>query len=323
MPLSPILDPRASEAWPELPLEAWKDTYATLHRYTQIIGKVRLALAPPMNHWWQVPLYISSRGLTTSPIPYASGIFEVEFDFLEHALYFRTDSGGAQKLALEPRPVAEFYQDVMATLRTLGIEVHIRDVPTEIPDDLTPFSEDRHHAAYDAKYAQRWWRAMVSAYTVLTEFRARFTGKCSPVHFFWGSFDMAVTRFSGKRAPDKPEVDTVTREAYCEEVISAGFWPGTERVGGACFYCYAAPEPPGFSQASVMPAAAWYDTGFKQFLLRYDDVRSAPKPRARLLDFLQSTYEAGATLGGWDRARLERPLFLGQEETPGQSASSP
>jgi uncharacterized protein DUF5996 len=301
------------DAWPELPLRAWKDTLATLHRYTQVIGKVRLALAPRMNHWWQVALYVTARGLTTSPIPFARGVFEVDFDFIDHELFFRTSTGEQRVLALEARPVAEFYRDVLATLRSLGVEVTISDVPQEIPDDLTRFSEDRHHASYDPEYAHRWWLALVRADTLLKEFRARFTGKCSPVNFYWGSFDLAVTRFSGRPAPERPGADAITREAYCEEVISAGFWPGTEQLGGPAFYCYAAPEPPGFSTADIRPRAAWYDSGLKEYLLKYDDVRKARDPRALLLDFFQSTYDAGADLAKWDRARLERPLI-----TPGR-----
>ncbi|MFY0528643.1 DUF5996 family protein [Archangium gephyra] len=296
------------DAWPRLPLEAWKDTLATLHRYTQVIGKVRLELAPMMNHWWQVALYVAARGLTTSPIPSGQGSFEVDFDFIAHELLFRTSEGEQRVLALEARPVAEFYRDVMATLRSLGIEVSINDTPQEIPDDSTRFSEDRHHAAYDPESVHRWWRAMVQADSVLKEFRARFTGKCSPVHFFWGSFDLAVTRFSGRPAPERPGADPVTREAYREEVISAGFWPGTAQLGGPAFYCYTVPEPAGFSTAPIHPRAAWYDATFKEYLLKYDDVRAASDPRRMLLDFLQSTYEAGADLAGWDRERLERPL---------------
>ncbi|PTL84335.1 DUF5996 family protein [Vitiosangium sp. GDMCC 1.1324] len=298
------------DAWPELPMEAWKDTLATLHRYTQIIGKVRLELAPMTNHWWQVVLYVTARGLTTSPIPHGQGTFEIDFDFIDHELFFRTSDGLERVLALEARPVAEFYRDVMATLRSLGIEVSINDKPQEIADDITPFSEDRHHASYDPEYAHRWWLALVQADSILKEFRARFTGKCSPVHVFWGGFDLAVTRFSGRPAPERPGADAVTREAYGDEVISAGFWPGTEQLGGPAFYCYAAPEPQGFSSADIRPSTAWYDTGFKEYLLKYDDVRTAANPRQTVLDFCQSIYEAGANLGGWDRARLERPLIV-------------
>lgn len=318
---TPDLETRDA-VWPELPLEAWRDTQATLHRYMQILGKVKLALTPPQNHWWNVTFRVTARGLTTGLIPYGSGGFEVDFDFLVHELIFRTSGGESRVLGLEPRPVDEFYRDVMATLRSLGVEVRIWDVPVEIPDDTTRFSQDRHHASYQAEYVQRWWRALLQSSLALEEFRARFTGKCSPVHFFWGSFDLAVTRFSGRRAPERPGADVVTQEAYCEEVCSAGFWPGTPETKGAAFYCYAAPEPRGFSTASVRPAGARYDTGFKEYLLAYDDVRRAENPRASLLDFLQSTYEACAQAGGWERARLERPLYLPEHPSFGHAPES-
>jgi hypothetical protein len=307
------------DAWPELPLEAWRDSYATLHRYTQILGKVKLALTPLVNHFWNVAFRVTTRGLTTGLIPYGNGGFEVDFDFLSHELHFRTSRGDTRVLGLESRPVADFYRDVMATLRSLGVEVRIWDTPVEIPDDTTRFSEDRHHATYQPEYVERWWRALLQSALVLEQFRARFTGKCSPVHFFWGSFDLAVTRFSGRSAPERPGADLVTLEAYCEEVCSAGFWPGVAATKGAAYYCYASPEPRGFSTASVRPdGAAWYDGGFKEYLLAYDDVRRSADPRSYLLDFLQSTYEACAERGGWDRARLERPLYQ-----PERRAGSP
>ncbi|MCY1015509.1 DUF5996 family protein [Pyxidicoccus sp. MSG2] len=307
-------------AWPELPLEAWRDSQATLHRYTQILGKVKLALTPPQNHWWNVTFRVMARGLTTGLIPYGSGGFEVDFDFVGHELLFRTSGGETRVLALESRPVAEFYRDVMATLRSLGVEVRIWDVPVEIPDDTTRFSEDRHHATYQPEYVQRWFQALLQSALVLEEFRTRFTGKCSPVHFFWGGFDLAVTRFSGRLAPERPGADIITRESYCEEVCSAGFWPGTPETKGAAFYSYAAPEPEGYSTASVRPAAARYDQGgFNEYLLTYDDVRRAGNPRALLLDFFQSTYDACADLGGWDRARLERPLYLPEHPHEGRA----
>jgi hypothetical protein len=317
------------DAWPELPLEAWRDSYATLHRYTQILGKVRLALTPPQNHYWNVAFRLTARGLTTGLMPFGHGAFEADFDFLAHELCLRTAHGDARVLALESRPVADFYRDVMATLRALGVEVRIWDTPVEIPDDTTRFSEDRHHATYQPEYVHRWWRAMLQSTLVLEEFRARFTGKCSPVHFFWGSFDLAVTRFSGRPAPERPGADIVTREAYCEEVSSAGFWPGTPETRGAAYYCYASPEPPGFSTASVRPAATRYDEGLKEYLLPYDEVRRSGNPRAFLLDFLQSTYEACANPGGWDRVRLERPLYLPERrrashaEAPGSLPEQP
>ena len=300
----------SSEAWPELPYEGWRDTYATLHRYLQVIGKVRLALAPKMNQWWQVALYVTARGLTTSPIPSPRGVFEVDFDFINHELRIATSDDLLRIRELQARPVAEFYRDIMATLRSVGVDVSIWDVPVEIPDDKTPFSKDSHHAAYDAEAVHRCWTVLMHADTAMKEFRARFTGKCSPVHFFWGSFDHAVTRFSGRSAPEREVSDGFTREAYCEEVSSAGFWPGNAVTGGPVFYSYAVPEPPGFAQARVLPGAARYDTDFKEFLLPYDAVRQSSDPHGMLLDFFQSTYEAAANLGHWDRERLERPLFL-------------
>lgn len=298
------------EAWPELPFEDWRDTYATLHRYLQVIGKVRLALAPKVNHWWQVAMYVTARGLTTSPIPYARGVFEVDFDFINHELRIATSDDRLRVRELQARPVAEFYRDIMATLHSLGVEVSIWDVPVEIPDDRTRFSKDYQHDAYDAEAVNRCWRILLQADIAMKEFRARFTGKCSPVHFFWGSFDHAVTRFSGRPAPEREVSDVFTREAYCEEVSSCGFWPGNAMTGGPMFYSYAAPEPPGFSEARVRPGAAYYDKNLKEFLLPYDAVRQSGDPRGMLLDFFQSTYEAAAESGKWDRERLERPLFV-------------
>ena len=299
-------DPNRSRNWPELPLAAWKDTYATLHMYTQIVGKVRLALSPRMNHWWEVPLYVEARGLTTSPIPYGGEVFEIRFDFLEHRLVIETSAGAARTLSLEPRAVADFHREVLGVLRSLGITVRIWRMPVEVPDPI-PFDQDRRHAAYDPEYAQRFWRILVETDAIFKEFRARFQGKASPVHFFWGSFDLAVSRFSGRRAPERAGADAITREAYSHEVISGGFWPGGAGVEGPAFYAYAAPEPAGFSAAPVRPAAAFYHPDLKEYLLMYDDARRAPDPRAAVLDFLQSTYEAGAELGRWDRADLERP----------------
>ncbi|WPB74679.1 DUF5996 family protein [Archangium violaceum] len=299
----------ASTVWPALPFMEWRDTLATLHRYTQVVGKVRLALAPMMNHFWQVVLYVTPRGLTTSPIPFERGTFQVDFDFLDHELLVSTHSGERRVLALEPRPVADFYRDVMATLRGLGIDVRINEAPREIPDDVTPFGQDRHHASYDREAVERWHQAMVQADTELKAFRASFTGKCSPVHFFWGGFDLAVTRFSGRRAPPREGADRVTQESYSEEVSSLGFWPGSEQLGGPAFYSYAAPEPAGYSEARVGPEEAYYDSTLKLFLLPYDVVRSADEPGRVLHEFFQSTYEAAANLGRWDRARLERPFL--------------
>jgi hypothetical protein len=293
------------DSWPELPLEAWQGTYATLHMWTQIVGKVRLALSPRVNHWWEVPLYVSARGLTTSAIPYGDGIFEVQFDFIEHELIIQTSWGASRTMELEPRSVADFYAEFMSALRSLGIEVKIWTMPCEVPN-LVRFERDTQHASYDREYAHRLWKILVLCDSIFKEFRAGFIGKDSPVHFFWGSFDLCVTRFSGRRAPERPGADSITREAYSHEVISAGFWPGGGEVKGAAFYAYAAPEPAGFGEQKVKPAAAFYHPGMKEFLLMYDDVRRAASPREALLGFLQSTYEAGANLGKWDRKELER-----------------
>lgn len=294
-----------SEHWPELPLEKWKDTYTTLHMWTQIVGKVRLALGPDINHCWGCTLYVSANGLTTSPIPYAGGIFEVEFDFIYHKLRIQTSRGTSKLIALVPRMVADFYREFLEALASLGIEVKIWHMPVEIPNPI-PFDKDTQHASYDPEYANRFWRILVSTDTVFKEFRARFIGKASPSHFFWGSFDLAVTRFSGRRAPDRPGADPVTREAYSHEVISAGWWPGGGDVSGPAFYSYAVPEPTGFAQAAVRPARAFYHPQLKEFLLMYDDVRNSASPRDTLLAFMQSSYEAGANLGKWDRESLEK-----------------
>jgi hypothetical protein len=296
--------PSNQTAWPELPLEAWKSTYATLHMWTQIMGKVRLALSPPINHWWEVALYVNARGLTTSAIPYGDGIFEIQFDFIDHKLIIQTSWGSSKSLALKPQSVAAFYAEVMAALKSLGIEVKIWSMPVEIPNPIR-FEDDTQHASYDPEYAHRFWQVLILCQNVFQEFRAGFIGKDSPVHFFWGSFDLCVTRFSGRRAPERPGADAVTREAYSHEVISAGFWPGAGYKGPA-FYAYAAPEPTGFAEQTVKPSAAFYDPQLKEFVLMYDDVRRAASPRDALLSFLQSTYDAGASLGKWNREELER-----------------
>jgi len=293
------------DVWPELPLEAWQDTYATLHMWTQIVGKVRLALSPRVNHWWEVPLYVSARGLTTSAIPYGDAIFEIQFDFIEHELVMQTSWGASKTMELKPRSVAEFYAEFMSALRSLGIEVKISTMPCEVPNPVR-FERDMQHASYDREYAHRLWEILVLCDTIFKEFRAGFIGKDSPVHFFWGSFDLCVTRFSGRRAPERAGADSITREAYSHEVISSGFWPGGGDVKGAAFYAYAAPEPPGFAEEKVKPAAAFYHHGMKEFLLMYDDVRLAASPREALLSFLESTYEAGANLARWERKELER-----------------
>jgi len=293
------------EMWPELPLEAWQDTYATLHMWTQIVGKVRLALSPNINHWWGVPLYVNSFGLTTSAIPYAGGNFEAQFDFIHHQLVIRTSNDAILTLALAPRSVADFYREFMAALASLGIAVKIWKMSVEIPDPI-PFDKDTKHATYVPEYANRFWRILARCDAVFNEFRAGFIGKSSPVHFFWGSFDLAVTRFSGRRAPAREGADSITREAYSHEVISAGFWPGGGDIKGAAFYAYAAPEPPGFAKSPVRPAEAFYHPQLKEFILMYDDVRRAASPRDTLLAFLQSTYDGAADLAKWNRKELER-----------------
>jgi hypothetical protein len=297
------------EDWPSLPSAAWEETRATLHMWTQIIGKIRLAQAPMTNHWWQVPLYVTSRGLTTSPIPYGARSFQIDLDFIGHGLEINVDDGRCEGFALGPRSVADFYAELMSLMRSLGIEVPIWTMPCEIEHPIR-FEDDHQHAAYDAEFANRFWRILVQADRALTAFRARFLGKVSPVHFFWGSFDLAVTRFSGRRAPVHPGApnvaDKVTREAYSHEVSSAGFWPGVAGASEPVFYAYAYPEPVGFAQAGVMPAAAFYNSAFGEFLLPYEAVRQATAPDDLVVQFLQSTYEAAADLGRWDRAALER-----------------
>jgi uncharacterized protein DUF5996 len=295
-----------SKAWPALPLSEWADTYATLHMWSQIVGKARLALSPRVNHWWEVPLYVSARGLTTSPIPYKKGVFEAEFDFLEHKLDIRTSNNETRTLRLAPRSVADFYAEFLEALRSLDIHAKIWAMPVEIPNPIR-FDQDRVHASYDPEYAQRFWRILVTVDSIFKEFRSRFVGKASPVHFFWGSFDLAVTRFSGRRAPERPGADAINREAYSHEVISVGFWPGGGDMKGAAFYAYAAPEPAGFGQSPVRPPKAIYNPQMSEFFLMYDDARLSESPRDALLEFCQSTYEAGATLAKWDRENLERP----------------
>jgi hypothetical protein len=292
-------------AWPALPLAEWNDTRATLHMWTQIVGKLRLMLSPHLNHWWEVPLYVSARGLATSPIPYRLGILDVEFDFIDHVLTIVTSRGETKTIQLAPRSVADFYREFMATLASVEVAAKIWPMPVEIPDPIR-FDKDTQHASYDPEYANRFWRLLVTVDTICKEFRARFIGKASPVHFFWGSFDLAASRFSGRRAPERPGADRVTRDAYSHEETSAGWWPGGGEFTAPMFYAYAAPEPPGFRESTVRPAQAFYHAKLGEFVLSYDDVRNSPDPKAALMDFLQSTYEAGANLGNWDRAALER-----------------
>lgn len=297
--------PAHDPEWPPLPLAEWEPTRATLHMWTQMAGKVRLALAPRVNHWWSVVLYVNSRGLTTSAMPYNGRTVEIQFDFLKHALEIIVSDGSKRTLALAPRSVADFYREFISALSSLGIHVKIWPLPCEIPNPVR-FDEDRVHASYNPEHANRFWRALLSVSSVFNEFRARFIGKSSPVHFFWGSFDLAVTRFSGRRAPERPGADKMTREAYSHEVISLGFWPGNEGLIDAAFYAYAAPESQGFSAANIHPSSAFYDKKMGEFFLPYEDVRRTANPRETLLDFAQSTYDAAASLGNWDRTALER-----------------
>ena len=299
-----------SDVWPSLTFADWHDTCATLHLWSQVVGKVRLVQSPWVNHSWHVPLYVTPRGLTTSTMWHGTRAFAITFDFVDHRLIVETSDGGARVLPLRPQTVADFHAAVMAALAELGVPVRIHTTPNEIPDAI-PFEQDRVHAAYDPAAAARFWQALVQVARVFGVFRARFIGKCSPVHFFWGSFDLAVTRFSGRAAPPHPGgvpnmPDWVAREAYSHEVSSAGFWPGNVTYPEAVFYSYAYPEPHGFRDAPVQPAAARFDTTLGEFVLPYDAVRTSADPDAALLAFLQSTYEAAAERAAWDRAALER-----------------
>jgi len=297
--------------WPELILAEWQDTLATLHMWTQIVGKIRLETTPLVNHWWNVPLYVSARGLTTSPIHQGERIFEIEFDFTDHKLWIDCSDGARTKINLRPQSVADFYQELMDTLNRLGIHVNIWTMPVEVPSPFSAvreairFEEDRVHKSYDAAHVNRFWRALVSIDDVFKQFRSRFIGKVSPVHFWWGSFDHAVTRFSGRPAPPREGADKITVEAYSHEVISHGWWPGGNGFEAA-FYAYAAPEPSGFGDAKVKPETAFYSKDVSEFFLPYDAVRKSSSPEDTLMDFCQSTYEAGANLGKWDRKALER-----------------
>ena len=299
-----------ASAWPELPsLADWEDTVATVHMWTQVVGKVRLELGPPLNHSWGAALYVTPRGLTTGPVPHGARSFEITFDFVAHALRITASDGSERVFALEPMAVADFYRKTMAALRELGLGVDIFARPVEV-EEAIPFEQDEQHASYDADAVHRFWRALVQAERVFADFRARFVGKSSPVHFFWGAFDLAATRFSGRPAPPHPGgvpncPDRVMVEAYSHELASAGFWPGTG-LGEAAFYAYAYPEPDGFRTAAVEPEAAYYHDDLREFVLPYESVRAAPDPDAALLAFLQSTYDAAADLSDWDRAALER-----------------
>ena len=304
--MSPRLNAQG-DAWPDLPLAAWQDTYDTLHMWTQIVGKVRMELTPLINHYWNATLYVSARGLTTSAIPYPGGIFEMEFDFIGHKLTIQTSPGERRELELAPRPVADFYAEVMSTLAALEIHARINATPDEFANPI-PFAEDRTHKSYDRQSVERFHRLLISVDKVFQNFRSHYIGKCSPVHFFWGSFDLAVTRFSGRVAPVRhdSQYPQMMQEAYSHEVSSAGFWPGGGDIAGPAFYSYTTPEPAGFKTYAVLPRPAFYHRKLGEYLLMYDDIRGAAAPESEIADFLQSTYEAGANLAHWDRAALER-----------------
>jgi Family of unknown function (DUF5996) len=315
----------AAASWPELPYPGWRDTAQTLQLWMQIVGKVRLALTPWLNHSWQVPLYVTARGLGTSPIPVGHDILEAEFDFIAHELRWRTSRGEQQALPLQPQAVADFYRQVMAALGSLGVAVTIYELPNEVAAPIR-FSEDRTHTAYDAPAAHRFWRALIQVDRVFKRFRTAFLGKASPVHFFWGSFDLAVSRFSGRPAPLHPGgvpglPDAIVREAYSHEVSSAGFWPGNDAFPEAAFYSYAYPEPPGFRVSSIT-AGARFDATLGEYILPYDRVRAAAEPDALLLDFLATTYAAAADCGAWDRAALECAIGVPSRVRPLRGASS-
>src|SRR6266852_2005074 len=307
---------KRDEFWPPLPFAEWKETAATLHMWTQIVGKIRLTQTPWINHSWHVTLYVTSRGLTTSPIPHGLSMFEIMFDFIDHRLHIEKSDGARQTIELKPRSVAEFYRIVMKALRDLELPVSIKSMPNEIENPIE-FERDEDHRSYDREYANRFWRVLVQSDRVFKEFRSRFCGKCSPVHFFWGAPDLAVTRFSGRTAPPHPGgfphlPDAVTREAYSQEVSSLGFWPGADVMPMAIFYSYAYPEPKGFSKAKVQPEAASYNATMHEFVLPYDAVRTADSPDAVLLEFAQGTYDAASTLGKWERDALKevKPSLL-------------
>ena len=301
----------ATNLWPELPLAEWKDTYDTLHMWTQIVGKIRLTLTPLVNHWWNTALYVTPHGLTTSAMSYKGRLFQINFDFIAHLLLIEVDDGSMKTIHLRPHSVAEFYQEMLAALGSLGMPLTIWTTPVEVPD-RTPFERDHKHAAYDPEYAQRFWRILAQTSRVFAEFRSRFIGKASPVHFFWGAFDLAVTRFSGRQAPSHPGVQNCPRfvmvEAYSHEVSSCGFWPGGGPVNEPVFYAYAYPEPQGFKDHTILPAEAFYHNGMSEFVLPYEVVRTATSPDDVLMSFLQSSYEAAATCAKWDRHTLERNI---------------
>jgi hypothetical protein len=304
--------------WPSLPLSEWQNSYATLHMWTQVIGKIRLGLTPLMNHWWNVPLYVSTVGLTTSVIHFRDIAFQIDLDFIHHKLIIERDDGAMESMELAPIPVSEFYSKIFQLLRRLGIEIKIWPVPVEVQNPIA-FDQDHINRFYDSEYSNRFWRILVQVEKIFTEFRSRFIGKCSPVHFFWGSFDLAVTRFSGRRAPERPGADSITREAYSHEVISHGFWPGNRSSGSIerenaegvvcapAFYSYTAPAPEGLGIQPIKPKEAFYSKAMGEFILLYEDMRNSDSPEKTLMEFLDCTYQAGANLAQWDRKSLERP----------------
>lgn len=294
------------QQWPALPFESWRDTFDTVRLYTQIVGKIRMVLTPVVNHWWNVSFRVSSRGLTTGAIPWKDGAFSIDFDFVDHNLVVRTTEGQSRYLALIPRSVAHFEEELQSILHSLGIVARYSPLPCEIPGEVQPFSEDEVHASYDPRATHSWWQILVRSQRLMEIFRSGFQGKCSPVQFFWGSFDLAVTRFSGRRAPIPEGAGSILREAYSHEVSSVGIWPGDEGLGGPAFYAYQVPAPEGFDRARVRPPQARWDREKGEFLLDYEDVRLSSDPDGLVLDFFQSTYEAGADLAGWDRQALER-----------------
>ena len=318
--LPSLTEHQREQFWPALPFTDWQATAETLHMWTQIIGKIRLALTPWINHSWHVTLYLTARGLTTSPIPHRYDAFELRFDFIEHELRILKSDGALRVLQLRPQSVAAFYREVMGAMDELQLPVQINHLPNEV-EDAIPFEQDETHRAYDRAQANRFWRVLLQSDRVLKKFRSRFCGKCSPVHFFWGSFDLAVTRFSGRSAPTHPGgiphlPDTVTREAYAQEVSSVGFWPGNAASPTPLYYSYAYPEPPGFAEAKVRPAEASYYAPLHEFVLPYDAVRTAASPDEMLLEFAQSVYDAASTLGKWDRAALEEVKLKPPVELP-------
>lgn len=314
---------RKDELWPSIPLEAWQDTHDTLHMWLEILGKIRLELAPMTNHWWQVTLSVTSRGLSTLAMPYNGEVFQIDLDFIDHVMRISKESGDSRTIELKPMAVADFYRATMDALRSLGVEVSIWTTPVEVAERI-PFEQDGKHASYDREYANRFWRVLVQAERIMEEFRSRFIGKDSPVQFYWGGADMAVSRFSGRTAPKHPQVPNVARyvveEAYSHEVSSCGFWPGAG-LGEPAFYAYTYPEPAGYREYPIEPAEAYFNTDLGEYVLPYEAVRKADSPDDMLLKFFQSTYEAGANLAGWDRAALERtwgPPFTRKEERSGR-----